>query len=1016
MLDHRDTTIDEIKDKLDIVEVVQETVDLTQIGDEWVGKHPKHESKSGRSLNVNKKKQVWKCWNCGAGGDVLDWIADANDLDIRTQFQQVLEIAAHKAGIEIDRGDIEARIELQEIRTLYTAAAEYYHSNLLDVHRAAIRDKWGITDDTIDELKIGISKTTGDALYREMVKVFDHTLVEKSGLVRRTSRGWMDQFIGRIIFPYWYNGHVVYFIARQSKWTPKNKYESGKYKKLKTNDPKNDYISPQVENRYLYGMDSTRGVNDRLVITEGVTDCIAVLNGGMACISPVTTKFRKADCMRLLKIAKRFKEVFVCNDTDAAGIKGSIQTAEYLTVNGVNTKVVRLPVENGDEKMDIAEYLRTHTFEEFKQLCDEGMSVWDMKLTQQEVPTSVTDSARAARSFVVKELAAMEPVERMAFIQSAVARHYQLDDHVVSEIINAVKTLKKKKWDVDGDSFITYNETTGKVIGFDPNAFARWVINESGERFITLTDTEEVFYYDGGVYKPRGEVYIKRMLENIMEGVKVTRNSVAEVIGHIQRLTYVDRDEIDADENIINIGNGLLNITTRKLMPHTPDYYSTTQVSIRYDPGAKCPVFDNFLSEVLPDEDDRIRVIDLFGYCLIRDYHIQKWFMFHGSGANGKGTLLDVLKEFLGHQNISGVELQRLDDPFLPAELYGKLANVVGDLSSKELYQTGHLKSLSSGTDIIQAQKKYGQPFTFVNHAKLIYAANELPQTRDKTLAFWRRVVLLEFKQTFIGKKEDRGIFKKLTTQEELSGILNHALDGVQRIKEDRTILTTDDYKKVERMYIKGADSIESFFMDMVTVTTDEDDQIGGNEIYKRYLKYCEDGNTTAKIQTRRVFTSQMMSKPGLDYTENLFDENGKKMRGWRFIKVRDNLSGTEKKDISSLHEQHAFPLFVEFNRKRDENEVNTTARKKRVVRVGDFSDTESQKLVNAIRSRIFYLGYSKGLREFSPMHVLLELKGMDVPDGLTTEIVEQVIDDNINMFRLREKPIKKVGDKYTID
>jgi DNA primase catalytic core len=1007
-----DATVDQIKDALDIVDVVQETVSLTQSGDEWTGEHPGHESKSGHSLNVNQKKQLWNCWNCGAKGDVLDWIAERQGLDIKSQFYQVLEIAAQKAGIELERGDPEAWSELQEIRTIYTAAAEYYHSNLLDVHRAVIRDQWGITDKTIDELKIGMSKPTGDTLYKELVKVFDYKTVEKSGLVIRTAMGWKDQFAGRIVFPYWYNGQVVYFIARQSKWTPKYKWERGKYKKLLTHSDDRDYISSQVENRYLYGMDSTRGTNDRLVITEGVTDCIAVLAGGMPCVSPVTTKFRKADCKRLLKIAKRFKEVLICNDTDTSGVNGAIQTAEYLTVNEINAKVVRLPVENGNDKMDIAEYLCGHEFEEFTQLFDDAASVWETKLAQQKITSDVMKNTMAAKSFVLKELTAMDPVERAAFVQTVVARHYQIDDHVASEILGTLKNVRQKKWQVEGESFLIYNERNGKIAGFDINEFARWVLEESGESFITIIDTEEVLYYDKGMYRPHGDVVIKKMLEEIMDGIKVTKNSANEVIGHVQRLTYVDRDEIDADENIINIENGLLNIITRAFKSHTPDYYSTTQVSINYDPDAECPLFDRFLLEILPDATDRMRIVDLFGFCLLRDYRIQKWFMFHGSGANGKGTLLELLKDFLGHHNVSGVELQRLDDPFLPAELYGKLANVVGDLSSKELYQTGRLKSLSSGTDIVQAQKKYGQPFTFVNYAVLIYAANELPQTKDKTLAFWRRVCLLEFKQTFIGKKDDRKMKEKLSTPAELSGILNHALDGIQRIMEDKSILTEDDHKRVEKLYIRGADSIESFYVDMITVTTDEDDQIGGNEIYKLYLNYCEDGNTTAKVQTRRVFTSQLMTKPGLDYTENLFDDNGKKMRGWRFLKVEDR-SSSSSEDTSSLHVKHANLSRKGTLGKIEKNEVDRTIREKRVERVEDLQDDDKQKLLEMIKSRIWHLGYSKNLKEFAPMHVLMEMKGMDAPDGLTIEIIEQLIDENIEMFQFLNKQIVKSGETY---
>ena len=73
----------------------------------------------------------------------------------------------------------------------------------------------------------------------------------------------------------------------------------------------------------------------------------------------------------------------------------------------------------------------------------------------------------------------------------------------------------------------------------------------------------------------------------------------------------------------------------------------------------------------------------------------------------------------------------------------------------------------------------------------------------------------------------------------------------------------------------------------------------------------------------------------------------------------------------------------------------------------------ESRALLDVIKGRIFYLGYSKGLEEFTPMQVLMELKGTDVPDGLTTEIIEQLIDENIDTIKFCSKPITKSGDKY---
>ena len=345
----RDPVIDQIKEKLDILDLVRDACILTQDGDEWRGAHNKHSSESGESLSVNPKKQAWHCFNCGASGDVLSWIADQHNLDIKVNFGQVLEIAAEKAGVQLQGQDMAAWSELNEIRTLYTAAAERYHSNLSDAHREFIHKQWGLTDKTIDDLKIGMAKTTGTALQEEFKNLFARDLIEKSGLVIRTSRGWLDTFQGRIIFPYWLNGQVVYFIGRQSEWTPKTEYESMKYKKLVTRSKNHDYVSEHIGNRYFYGEDSVRSAKNFFVITEGVTDCISLLQEGIPSISPVTVRFRKQDHDRLLKLAKLVEMVYICNDTDEAGIKGAIDTAEFLDTHGVDVKIVQLPRDDMNE-------------------------------------------------------------------------------------------------------------------------------------------------------------------------------------------------------------------------------------------------------------------------------------------------------------------------------------------------------------------------------------------------------------------------------------------------------------------------------------------------------------------------------------------------------------------------------------------------------------------------------------------------------------------------------------------
>ncbi|MCD6162121.1 MAG: toprim domain-containing protein [candidate division Zixibacteria bacterium] len=947
-------TIENIKSKIDIVDLISLDCELSGSGDEYRGAHEnRHQSESGNCLVVNRSEGMWYCHSqhCKCGGDCFDWIADREGLDIKNDFHEILQIAADYAGVEIP-GELQNH-ERRRVFECMTAAAEHFHSNLTNEMYDDIEARWGITRATCDKMRIGISKTDHSLEEYLLKQGFTFDEMHQTGLFTGDV-SLFPYFKGRYVFPYWVQGQVRYMIARATKWTPDTKYEKTKngniikFKKLRTRSKKAKYISEYVRNDVIFGVDSMKsGEGDYCIITEGIADAIMAIQAGFACVSPVTTLFREKDHAPILRLVKKFKKVYICmdNEKNEAGLAGAYSIAKHLIKNGVDASIVELPRSSGVDKIDLAEYLRDHSVESFKNLF----------------------------------ISAYKPPE--FFLPPA-------------------------------EMFLNEKGV------FAPNLFADWIFNESGLYFLTFIDSEETIYYDGGLYKPHGEKYIGKIIEEVMAGHKVSKRDVGEVVGHINRRTYIEREMIDNDINLINIENGLLNIKTREFKPHTPEYYSMAQVGIRYDPEAECPAFDQFLLDILPETVDRMRIEDLFGYCLIRDYRIQKWFMFHGQGANGKGTLLEVLKKFLGSHNVSGVELQRLDDPFLPAELYGKLANIVGDLSSKELYQTGRLKSLSSGTDVIQAQKKYGQPFTFINHAKLIYAANELPKTKDQTLAFWRRVCLLEFRQTFVGKKDDRHMVEKLTTEEELSGILNHALAGVERIINDDSILTIDDYERVEKLYIRGADSIESFYTDMITITTDENDQIGGNEIYKHYLKYCEDGNTTAKTQTRRTFTSQLMTKPGLDYTENLYDENGKKMRGWRFIKVKDYSNPADEKTCNS-HAQHAIPLFVSRtkrspeNLKKSENQQESDKRVKRVMRVEDLSDESKQKILDAVKSRIWRLGYSKGFTEFTSMHVLMEMKGYNFPEKLTVELIEQMIDDNIEMFQFLNKPIIKSGDKY---
>lgn len=171
---------------------------------------------------------------------------------------------------------------------------------------------------------------------------------------------------------------------------------------------------------------------------------------------------------------------------------------------------------------------------------------------------------------------------------------------------------------------------------------------------------------------------------------------------------------------------------------HSSKRYFLCQIPIEYNPNAKCPNILRFLGQVFKPKDV-FTALEIIGYCLYRSAKYEKAVLCIGKGSNGKTTFLKVIDNLLGSKNMSHVSLQDLgNDRFASAGLYGKLANTFADLKSDKLTHSGPFKMLVSG-DFIRAQHKFKNPFEFQNYAKLIFSANEIPQSDDKTYAYFRR-------------------------------------------------------------------------------------------------------------------------------------------------------------------------------------------------------------------------------------------------------------------------------------
>lgn len=251
-----------------------------------------------------------------------------------------------------------------------------------------------------------------------------------------------------------------------------------------------------------------------------------------------------------------------------------------------------------------------------------------------------------------------------------------------------------------------------------------------------------------------------------------TKNDVEEVLGHIRRLTYHTRDEFDADRFVLNLKNGFLYLRDYVLKPHSPGYLSLVRLPVAYDQGATCPEIEKFMGQVMFADDVNLAQ-EWFGFCLWREYTIKKALLLVGEGNNGKSVWLDVLRAFLGQENVTARSLQELEtNRFAKADLYMRLACIFADLPDIALRHTGTFKLLT-GRDLLTAERKFRNGFPFENFAKLSFSCNKIPETRDDTDAFFLRWLILTFPNTFSGDSDRKRLIDKLTTPEELSGLFN---------------------------------------------------------------------------------------------------------------------------------------------------------------------------------------------------------------------------------------------------
>ena len=394
---------------------------------------------------------------------------------------------------------------------------------------------------------------------------------------------------------------------------------------------------------------------------------------------------------------------------------------------------------------------------------------------------------------------------------------------------------------------------------FNANAFAKHFKKRCNIR--STKDGRLFLYNRKGVYEELSEVSLGKVIRTIMHEGRwnswKSPNEV-EVVKALQR-EAVTVEEMNTKRNYINVKNGMLSLKTFTLHPHSPEFLSTVQIPIEYDPNATAPQFMSFMKAITIDDSQLINVHqETVGYWLTVETKAEKAVYYYGGGANGKSVMASIVTALVGQDNVSSVPLSEFSQTFGMENLIGKSLNIAAEneMGGKAL-KTENFKAIVSG-DNITINIKYRPAINYRPYCRLVFLVNNLPDSSDVTEGYFRKIIIVPFPRTF--KKEERNVELKNELLKELPGILNWAIQGLKRLRSNNYQFSEcKAIKETESAYYNEQNPVREFFQSHVVQV---------------------DGSRTKQSDFYNMY-SQWLTVQGID-------DKGTKSRQvfWRYFKV----------------------------------------------------------------------------------------------------------------------------------
>lgn len=419
-----DELVERVRESNDIVDVISGYVKLQKKGASYFGLCPFHSEKSA-SFSVSPNKQMYYCFGCGAGGNVLTFIMEYE----KFTFTESIKYLADKAGIELPELEYskEAREKADLKNTLFEInkkAAIYFCHQLKGENGAKAREyfeKRQLSAETINRFGLGYSNMYSDDLYRYMKSEgYSDAVLKESGLFTMSEKGVHDKFWNRVMYPIMdINNKVIGFGGRVMG--------EGEPKYL--NSPETMLFD---KSRNLYGLNIARSCKkNHLIICEGYMDVIALHQAGF---NEAVASLGTALTTGHANLLKRYtSEILLTYDSDGAGVKAALRAIPILKSVGLRIKVINMrPYKDPDE------FIKALGADEFQKRIDEAITSFDYEINVLESQYDLKDpeSKTAFYQAMARKLSEFtEPVERNNYVQ-AVCDKYFIDYDSFKKMVN----------------------------------------------------------------------------------------------------------------------------------------------------------------------------------------------------------------------------------------------------------------------------------------------------------------------------------------------------------------------------------------------------------------------------------------------------------------------------------------------------------------------------------------------------------------------------------------------------